>query len=177
MCLNHLPGVSSLGVFTILSSERLATNIRMTKDKIIDMETRCRMTGWIWFQRLMTFSFLRIKKKERTYRVAAISSLTCSRASKKNRSISVLCSKMFLANRLTLFISRVFKSTVLCSLLISTAEDSVWILAFSMREFLSASNSMTTWLKDFSRVSTFSCSWGIKMKNNAKWFDWHQHPH
>ena len=79
-----------------------------------------------------------------SYLLVAISFLTCSSASRKKRSISVRCSRMFFASFFTLFISRVFRSTVRCSFDISTRDDSFSTCAFDTSACRSLSNSRTT---------------------------------
>lgn len=109
------------------------------------------------------------------YRLAAISDFTCSSASRKNLSISVLCSNIFRASLFTLFISLVFKSNILCSLVISIVADSFSVFFFSMIVPLSDSNSCTTWLRDLSSVSTLSCSWSKESKRELEVKKVHKH--
>lgn len=100
-----------------------------------------------------------------TYWLALISFRTCSKDSKKNRSSSVLWSKIFLASRLTLFISLVLRSITLWSLASSILAASFSVLACCTMVRFSVLNSLDIWLKDFSKVWIFSVNCEI---NNPK---------
>lgn len=111
-------------------------------------------------------SILNSMKKKGTYWLAATSSFTWSRLNKKNLSSSVLSSRMFLASRFTLFISLVFSSITLWSFVISTREASFSVSHLLTTVFFSVSNSLTTWLRDFSSVFIFSFNYKIEEKKS-----------
>lgn len=102
-------------------------------------------------------------KKSFTYWFAFISLRTCSSDSRKNRSSSVLWSKIFLAKRLTLFISLVLRSITRCSLASSIFAASFSVLACITIVFFSVLNSLDIWLSDFSKVWIFSVNCEIRV--------------
>jgi len=94
-----------------------------------------------------------------THRWAMISFFTWSRASRKNRSTSVLWSRMLRASFFTLFISFVLSWTTRWSFVISVLDHSISSFVLATNALCSASNSRTACPSDCSRSSTFSRSW------------------
>ena len=104
----------------------------------------------------------------------AISFFTWDNASRKNRSMSVRCSRMFFASRFTFAISRVFSASVRSSCerrAVDTPASCAWRC---FTDSVSRSNSHSTWPRVCSRVLTLSCSYE---HTRARYLPWAAHEH